>query len=134
MEHRETARTPKLRIDYDPKSDTPYLGNGKPASNGEDVAQNVTVFYTDDFDHHGVMIEHAAKLLVPILTASPQSDETRISYEVVHRRTRSPGKIRYKGLIRPVRCQEELSRHVKRRFLNAILEKKRRAPYGIPAR
>ncbi len=126
--------TPKLRIDYDPKSDTLYLSNGLPASNGEDVAENITVFFTDDFDHHGVMIEHAAKLLVPILTASPQSDETRISYEVVHRRTRSPGKIQYKGLIRPIKCQEEPSRHVKRRFLNAILEKKRRAPYGILAR
>ena len=126
--------SPKLRIDYDPESDTLYLGNGLPASNGEDVANNVTVFFTDDFDHHGVMIEHAAKLLVPILTAAGRPDKTKRSNEVIHKRTRSSAKIRYKGLIRPIRRQEEPSRHVKGRFLKAILAKKRRPPYGTLAK
>ena len=75
--------TPKLIIDYDPESDTLFLGNGQPASNGEDVAENVTVFYTDDFDHHGVMIEHAAKLLLPILSGHGALSDGKVSYNVV---------------------------------------------------
>ena len=59
-----------LKIDYDPESDTLFLGNGLPASNGEDVAENVTVFFNDDFEHNGLMIEHAAELLLPILTSA----------------------------------------------------------------
>ena len=62
-------------------SDTLYLGNGKPASNGEDIAQNVTVFHTDDFDHRGVMIEHAAELLLPILTVARKTAETPLKEE-----------------------------------------------------
>ncbi len=72
---------PKLKIDYDPISDTLYLGNGLSASNGEDAAENVTVFFDNDFQHNAVMIEHAARLLLPILTASNQVEDATQSEE-----------------------------------------------------
>ncbi len=59
-----------LKIDYHPESDTLWLGNGQPTPNGEDVAENVTVFFDDDDRPNGVMIEHAAALLRSILNAA----------------------------------------------------------------
>lgn len=47
-----------------------WLGNGLPTPNGEDIAENVTAFFNDDEQLNGVMIEHAAELLLPILTAA----------------------------------------------------------------
>lgn len=58
-----------LKIDYHRESDTLWLGNGLPTPNGEDVAENVTVFFDDADRPNGVMIEHAAALLLPILMA-----------------------------------------------------------------
>ena len=59
-----------LKIDYHQESDTLWLGNALPTPNGEDVAENVTVFFDDDDRPNGVMIEHAAALLLPLLTAA----------------------------------------------------------------
>ncbi len=57
----------KLEIHYDPESDTLDIGNGKPASEGYDVADNLTA----NVDHEGdvvfVTLEHAAKVLAPYL-------------------------------------------------------------------
>ncbi len=68
-----------LKIDYDPESDTLFLSNGLPASNGEDIAENVTAFFDDNNQPNAVMIEHAAKLLLPILTAAEKSTESKLS-------------------------------------------------------
>lgn len=47
-----------------------WLGNGLPTPNGEDIAENITTFFDDDEQPNGVMIEHAAELLLPILTTA----------------------------------------------------------------
>ena len=62
-----------LKIDYHVESDTLWLGNGLPTPNGEDVAENVTAFLDGD-QPNAVMIEHAAKLLMPILAALGKAD------------------------------------------------------------
>ena len=68
----------KLKIDYHPESDTLWLGNGLPTSSGEDLAENVTVFFDDAEQPNGLMIEHAAELLLPILKAVAQSPDKAI--------------------------------------------------------
>lgn len=60
---------PKLRIDYDWETDTLWLGNGLPTPNGEDIADAVVVFFDDDDRPNAVTIDHAAELLLPLLTA-----------------------------------------------------------------
>ena len=68
---------PKLRIDYDPESDTLWLGNGLPTPNGEDITDAVVVFFDDEERPNAVTIDHAAELLLPILQAArpPESKE-----------------------------------------------------------
>ena len=61
----------KLVIEYHAESDTLWLGNGETASDGEDIAENVIVFFRDDRPV-AVQIDHAAELLGPIL--SKQAD------------------------------------------------------------
>ena len=68
--------TERLQIDYHQESDTLWLGNGLPTPVGDDVAENVTVFFDmDETQPNAVMIEHAAELLLPILQAAMQSPE-----------------------------------------------------------
>ena len=57
----------KLVIEYHAQSDTLWLGNGETASEGEDIAENVIVFFRDDRPV-AVHIDHAAELLMPILS------------------------------------------------------------------
>ena len=61
---------PQLRIDYDRETDTLWLGNGRPTPNGEDIADAVVVFFDDAGRPNAVTIDHAAELLLPILTAA----------------------------------------------------------------
>lgn len=61
---------PQLRIDYDRETDTLWLGNGRPTPNGEDIADAVVVFFDDADRPNAVAIDHAAELLLPILTAA----------------------------------------------------------------
>ena len=61
---------PQLRIDYDRETDTLWLGNGRPTPNGEDIADAVVVFFDDADRPNAVTIDHAAELLLPILTAA----------------------------------------------------------------
>ena len=61
---------PQLRIDYDRETDTLWLGNGRPTPNGEDIADAVVVFSDDADRPNAVTIDHAAELLLPILTAA----------------------------------------------------------------
>lgn len=56
----------KLVIKYHAQSDTLWLGNSETASDGEDIAENVIVFFRDDRPV-AVHIDHAAELLGPIL-------------------------------------------------------------------
>ena len=66
----------KLEIKYHPESDTLWLGNGLPTPEGEDIAENVTVFFDGDNQPNAVMIEYAAELLLPILNAAAQVDDS----------------------------------------------------------
>ena len=61
---------PQLRIDYDRETDTLWLGNGRPTPNGEDIADAVVVFFDDADRPNAVTIDHAAELLLPILSAA----------------------------------------------------------------
>ena len=64
----------RLHIDYHQESDTLWLGNGLPIPSGEDIAENVTAFFDDDRPN-GVMIEHAAEILLPVLQAAMKAKE-----------------------------------------------------------
>ena len=57
----------KLVIKYHAQSDTLWLGNGETASEGEDIAENVIVFFREDRPV-AVHIDHAAELLGAILS------------------------------------------------------------------
>ena len=71
---------PQLRIDYDRETDTLWLGNGRPTPNGEDIADAVVVFFDDADRPNAVTIDHAAELLLPILTAArPDSKDGKAS-------------------------------------------------------
>ena len=61
---------PQLRIDYDRETDTLWLGNGRPTPNGEDISDAVVVFFDDADRPNAVTIDHAAELLLPLLTAA----------------------------------------------------------------
>ena len=47
LHHIRTRRTMKLDIFYDPESDTLDIGNGKPASEGYDVAERLSALLCD---------------------------------------------------------------------------------------
>lgn len=66
----------KLRIAYYEDTDTLWLGNDLPAPVGEDITENLTVFF--DMEHtqpNGVLIEHAAEILLPFLQSAIQAKE-----------------------------------------------------------
>ena len=66
----------KLRIAYYRDTDTLWLGNDLPTPVGEDISENVTVFFDmQRTQANGVLIEHAAELLLPILEGSVQVSE-----------------------------------------------------------
>ena len=60
----------KLRISYYGDTDTLSLWNGEPASAADDVADNLIVDYDAAGDAVGFTLDHAAELLLPILTAA----------------------------------------------------------------
>ena len=55
--------TMKLDVYYDGETDTLSLWNGKPASAGADVAENLTVDLDADGEVVGFTLEHAAEIL-----------------------------------------------------------------------
>ena len=64
----------KLQLDYHQESDTLWLSNGLPTPVGDDIAENVTVFFDmDETQPNAVMIEHAAELLLPLLQSAMQA-------------------------------------------------------------
>ena len=58
----------KLLIRYHQQTDTLVLWNGVPAGNGETVAQNLVAESNDAGEVTGIVLEHAAELLLPILS------------------------------------------------------------------
>lgn len=65
-----------LEIDYHAEADVIWLGNGQPTPVGDDIAENVTVFFDmEETQPNAVMIEHAAEILLPILQAAIQANE-----------------------------------------------------------
>ena len=63
----------QLRIAYYGDTDTLSLWNGAPASAAEDVADHLIVDYDAAGDAVGFTLDHAAELLLPLLTAAKQS-------------------------------------------------------------
>ncbi len=59
----------KLRISYYGDTDTLSLWNGSPASAADDVAENLIVDYDAAGEAVGFTLDHAAELLLPLLTA-----------------------------------------------------------------
>ncbi len=57
----------KLKISYDPESDTLDIGNGKPGNNGQQIADRLTAFFGDGEDTVGITLENAAEVLAPHL-------------------------------------------------------------------
>ena len=57
----------KLIVDYCPETDTLSLWNGKPASSGADVADNLIVDLDSDGEAVGFTLEQASKVLLPLL-------------------------------------------------------------------
>ena len=57
----------KLDIYYDPESDTLDLGNGSPAAEGYDVADNLTAHVDAEGDVVFVSLEHTVEILAPYL-------------------------------------------------------------------
>jgi hypothetical protein len=68
----------ELQIHYDPDTDILTLGNGTPASNGWDVAEDLMVFVDDEDEPHIVTLEGAAKLLRPYLFPEVQSAGVKV--------------------------------------------------------
>ena len=60
----------KLRISYYSDTDTLSLWNGAPASAADDVAENLIVDYDAAGEAVGFTLDHAAELLLPLLTAA----------------------------------------------------------------
>ena len=69
----------KLTIDYDRETDTRSLWNGRPASEGQDIAESLVADLDADGNVVGFTIEHAGVLLGPALSASSIDDATRVA-------------------------------------------------------
>ena len=57
----------KLDVYYDGETDTLSLWNGKPASGGADVAENLTVDLDEEGEAVGFTLEHASEVLKEIV-------------------------------------------------------------------
>ena len=69
--------TMKLDVYYDGETDTLSLWNGKPASAGADVAENLTADLDADGEVVGFTLEHAAEMLKAIIAhRTPDDVET----------------------------------------------------------
>ena len=68
----------KLEIYYDPESDTLDIGIGQPASEGYDVADQLTAHVDAEGDVVFVSLEHAVQVLAPYLHEYMTDDESRL--------------------------------------------------------
>ena len=67
----------KLEVYYDPESDTLDIGNGKPAAEGYDVAEQLTAHIDAQGDVVFVSLEHAVEVLAPYLSQYITEHERR---------------------------------------------------------
>ena len=61
----------RLYSHYDSETDTLSLWNGRPASEGADVADNLTADFDAEGELVGFTLEHATELLGSVLAESP---------------------------------------------------------------
>lgn len=73
----------KLNIFYDPASDTLDIGNGKPGSEGQPIADRLTAFFGDGDDIVGITLENAVEMLAPYLSECMAQRETRQTANVL---------------------------------------------------
>ena len=68
-----------LEIHYFPQTDTLDLGNGMPAAEGYDIAENLIANVRDDGEVVSFTLEHAAETLAPYIgaTKSPAQSQVR---------------------------------------------------------
>ena len=64
---RQATTGTDLEIHYFPQTDTLDIGNGKPAAEGYDFADNLTAHIDHDGDVMFVTLEHAVTVLAPYL-------------------------------------------------------------------
>ena len=57
----------KLKVFYDPETDTLSLWNGRPACEGEEVGEGLIADYDSDGEVVGITLDGALKLLGPYL-------------------------------------------------------------------
>ena len=69
----------ELTIDYDRETDTLSLWNGRPASEGQDIAEGLVADLDADGNVVGFTVEHAGELLGPALSASSTDEATRVA-------------------------------------------------------
>ena len=61
-------------ITYDPNTDTLRLQNGRPALVQRDILEGVSIFFDDEVFVSAIVLERAAALLLPVLTAEPAAE------------------------------------------------------------
>ena len=69
----------KITIDYDRETDNLSLWNGRPASEGQDIAEGLVADLDADGNVVGFTLEHAGALLGPALNTAPVDDATRVA-------------------------------------------------------
>ncbi len=75
--------TMKLEIYYDPESDTLDIGNGRPASEGYDVADQLTAHVDAEGDVLFVSLEHAVEVLAPYLRNYMTREEPQVAASIL---------------------------------------------------
>ena len=78
-----TQQTLKFEIYYDPKSDTLDIGNGSPASEGDDVADQLTAHVDAQGNVVFVSLEHAVEVLAPHLHDYMTREEPQITNSIL---------------------------------------------------
>ena len=68
-----------LNVYYDSETDTLSLWNGRPASEGADVADNLTADFDAEGEVVGFTLEHAAVVLGSVSAGSPSASATVLS-------------------------------------------------------
>ena len=62
-------------ITYDPDMDSLRLQNGRPALVQRDIFEGCSVFFDDEDAVAAIVLERAAELLIPVLTAEPEVED-----------------------------------------------------------
>lgn len=57
----------KLKIYYDPETDTLDIGNGRPGSDGQPVAERLVAFFDENDEVVSITLENASEVLAPFL-------------------------------------------------------------------